>query len=375
MRIARESLQGKKQIQFMGQVAPGLHISEPQPMKRLEVETVDADGTLLFSDSPEYVKEPGILYSDIAKDDVRIFYYHLNDTKKPYKVSVVLEGESERSAIVKITRRAISAPSKDYCEVGKSLQQAYFADMGEAAEIVVASHQRQLLMEEADKTKLMPGELVSGMVDFSVSAPVRVSVLFYPTDKDPLQYISEAEQLPADEHHLRGTFIGMNRTLRLKSPYHKKDGIGCVVLADGEIDSFREGVDATDGSIVTNEGNYGIVYRLEMPVKDKARFLMSPMGGGYAGSVRVNSGKDDIRLIAVPDGRLMFGETSLHPPFDENGETTLLPSVELADLGVWKKKQQAFFEFSPPGASNLPILLILAPEKTKLAGEEKKKPS
>ncbi len=378
MRIARERLQGGKptSTQASTQAAPGLHIAEPQTMKRLEVETVDADGTLLFSDSPEYVNEPGILYSDIVKDDARIFYYHLNDTKKPYKVAVVLEGESERSAVVDITRRALATPSRDYCEVGKSLQQMYFADTGVAEKIVVAPHERRLLMEEADKTKLMPGELVSGMVDFSASAPVRVSVLFYPPDKNPLRYISEAEQLPADEHHLRGTFIGMNRTLRLKSPYHpKKDGIGCIVLADGEIDSFREGVDATDGSIVTDAGNYGIVYRFEIPVKDKTRFLMSPMGGGYAGIVRADDGKNVARLIGVPEGRLMFGETSVHPPFDRSGATTLLPSVELADLGVWKKKPQVFFEFSPPGASNLPVLLILAPEKTKLADEQEKKHS
>ena len=372
LRIAREHLQGGKPTQASAQTASvpnGLHIAEPQTMKRLPVEIVDTDGTLIFSDSPEYVSEPGILYSDVVNGDARVFYYHLNDTKKPYKVAVVLEGVSERSAVVSVTRRAIATPGKDYCEVGKSLQQAYFADVGEPQKIVVAPHERRLLLEAADKTALRPGELVSGMTDFTASAPVRVSILFYPPDKNPLRYISEAPILPADEHRLRGTFIGMNRTVRLQSPYHpKKDGVGCVVLADGELDPYREGVDATDGSIVTNSGNYGVVYRLEMPVKKKTRFLMSPMGGVYAGVVR-----DGAQLIAVPKDRLLFGENSVHPLFDLNGATTLLPSVELADLGVRKQKPQPFFEFSPPGASNLPILLILAPEKTKLAGDGEKK--
>ena len=113
-----------------------------------------------------------------------------------------------------------------------------------------------------------------------------------------------------------------------------------VVLADGEIDSYREGIDATDGSIVTNCGNYGVVYRLEVPVRATTHFFMSPMGGGYAGVVRANAGKDAKRLIAVPDNRLMFGENSVHPQFDISGSTMLLPSAELADLGVWKKKPQ-----------------------------------
>ena len=377
LRAARERLQGEKPLPTQtAQAAPGLHITEPQPMKRLEVEITDGDGTLLFSDSPEYVKEPGILYSDIVKDDARVFYYHLNDTKKPYKVAVVLEEASDREAMVRVTRRAMAQPSENYLQVGKTLQEMFFSGAEEAETIAVAPRQRKLLLEAADQIVLRPGELVAGMVDFSAAAPVRVSVLFYPPDKNPLQYISDAEILPADEHHLRGTFIGMNRTLRLKTPHHpKKDGIGCVVLADGELDPYREGVDATDGSIVTNYGNYGVVYRLEVPVRATTHFFMSPMGGGYAGVVRANAGKDTKRLIAVPDNRLMFGENSVHPPFDISGSTMLLPSAELADLGIWKKKPPVFFEFSPPGASNLPILLILAPEKIKLAGGGEKKSS
>ena len=296
----------------MGTAEAGEQEERVMDWKRMEIKDFpmmqeDGGGTLLFSDSPEYVKEPGILYSDIVKDDARIFYYHLNDTKKPYKVAVVLEGESERSAVVSLTRRAIAEPSTDYCKVGKSLQQAYFADAGGAEKIVVAPHERRLLLEAADKIKLMPGELVSGMADFSADAPVRVSVLFYPPDRNPLQYISEVEQLPADEHHLRGTFIGMNRILRLKSPYHpKKDGIGCVVLADGEIDPYREGVDATDGSIVTNVGNYGVVYRLEMPVKGKTRFMMSPLGGRLCGccSCRVGQGRRAVDFRAGWDAHV-----------------------------------------------------------------------
>ena len=46
--------------------------------------------------------------------------------------------------------------------------------------------------------------------------------------------------------------------------------------------------------------------------------------------------------------------------------TTLLPSVELAPLGDYRAKPPVFFEMSPPGASNLPVMLILAPEDIKL---------
>ena len=59
-------------------------------MRRWDVMTEDTGGTLLFSDSPEYVKESGILYRDTVEGDARVLYYHLNDTAQPKKVAVIL---------------------------------------------------------------------------------------------------------------------------------------------------------------------------------------------------------------------------------------------------------------------------------------------
>ena len=100
--------------------------------------------------------------------------------------------------------------------------------------------------------------------------------------------------------------------------------------------------------------------------RQKAKFFISPMGGGFAGVVRVEAGAEAPRLFSVPAGRIAFGEKSVHPPFDKDGMTTLLPSVELAPLGDYRAKPPVFFEMSPPGASNLPVMLILAPEDIKL---------
>ena len=90
--------------------------------------------------------------------------------------------------------------------------------------------------EKPDKTVVMPGTLASGMADFTASAPVRVTVLCYPSGEDPLKYVEEAEILPADEHKLRGTFVGMDRILRLEKYDPEEDGVACVVFGDGERD-------------------------------------------------------------------------------------------------------------------------------------------
>ena len=81
----------------------------------------------------------------------------------------------------------------------------------------------------------------------------------------------------------------------------------------------------------------------------------------------MEAGAAGTKLVSVPEGRTDFGEKSVHPPFDKNGRSTLLPSVDLSRLGVYRAKPPVFFEMSPPGASNLPVLFILAPEDIKLA--------
>ena len=359
LRRAKERVQGGA----LPERAPLFHVESPQPMKLLEVESIDTGGTLIFSDSPEYIKQPGILYTDIAKGDTRVFYYHLNDTKKKYKVAVVLESVGGQYAVVRVTRRAIAEPSTDYYKVGKGLQQAYFSDAQGTEKRYIASGERCLLLDTMDKTVLRPGELVSGMVDFTASAPIRATVLCYPADKNPLEYVDKAEVLAADEHRMRGTFIGMDRILRLERYDPEEDGVACVVLADGERDKYHEGVDATDGSLVTNMGNYGVLYRIEASSPRRARYFVSPMGGAFAGALRVEAGAAETKLVNVPDGRSdYFGAKSLHPLLGKKTTTTLTASAELSELGVYRAKPSLSFEFSPPGASNLPVLLILAPE-------------
>ena len=361
MRRAQEKIKGSETL-TTDSAKSFLHTTEPQPMKLLSAETINTGGTLIFSDSPEYLKRPGILYTDIVKGDARVFYYHLNDTKQKLKVAVVLESVGGQYSVVRVTRRAVADPNQTYTKVGKSVQQEFFADGQQTERLYIGPEERRLLLEKPDKIVLQPRELVSGMADFTASAPVRVTVLCYPSGRNPLEYVEDAEILPADEHKLRGTFVGMDRILRLEKYDPEEDGIACVVLADGVRDKFSGGVDATDGSLVTNEGNYGVLYRIEAFSGRRMRFFISPMGGGFAGAVRVEAGAAGTRIVSVPEGKLSFGERSVHPPFDKDGMTTLLPSVELSPLGDYRAKPPVFFEMSPPGASNLPVLFILAPE-------------
>ena len=211
---------------------------------------------------------------------------------------------------------------------------------------------------------LYPGQLIYGVCDLKIKGDVRIFLLMYPEDETALNYLSIAPILPKDDHKLRGTFKQMNRTLTLKKPYDgERDGLGYVLIGDNVNDLFKRGIDATDGTEVINYGNYGINYTLNFGTKFPTRFYLSPLGGHYAGAMRYRYGEAE-GVIQTPNYRLYFGDKT--PPEDpnvarerEDGLSRLTEFTELSELGTYRG--QVTFEYSPPGASNLPVHIVLMP--------------
>ena len=156
----------------------------------------------------------------------------------------------------------------------------------------------------------------------------------------------------------------MNRTLTLKKPYDwQRDGFGYILIGDDFNDKFKRGIDATDGSEVINYGNYGINYTLNFSMKFPTRFCLSPLGGYYAGALRYKYGNSS-GVIQTPARRLYFGDkTPPEPPYVAQarieGLSLMTESTELSELGDYHG--QVSFEYSPPGASNLPVNIVLMP--------------
>ena len=94
-------------------------------MHKLEVYSNDSGGTLIFSDSPEYVRRNGILYTDTVSGEARILFYHLNDTGVRKRFAIIFENTSKVKTVVNITRGGMSAPNKNYFSVGKITQTMY----------------------------------------------------------------------------------------------------------------------------------------------------------------------------------------------------------------------------------------------------------
>lgn len=335
-------------------------VKEP---KLLATETTDSGGTLIFSDSPEYVTKPGILYSDVVSGESRVLCYHLNYQKQGLlKVGIVLEAAGKGS-LVHLTRGAVGTVVSDYGAVGRPVQEKYFSAQQPDEYIFVGGGRRKLLVPELDKKSLKYDELLYGVYDFTASAPVRVSVIACPAGESLTNYAARAEQLPRDEVALRGSFTAMNRRITLKQPYEpEKDGTACIMLGNDRDDLFRTGTDATDGSPSKDSGNYGINYELHFATVGSGRthYYLEPLGGNYGGAVRAHFGEHGkTKLYPTPAGKDYFGV---------NG------AGEYADLGCYDNSEPLWFEFSPPGAANLPVRLWLVPEESEgLASKAKKR--
>ena len=334
-------------------------------MHKLEVETHDSGGTLIFSDSPEYVRKNGILYTDTVSGEARILFYHLNDTGVRKRFAIIFENASNGKAIINITRGGLSAPNKNYFSVGKGAQTMYMQN-NFSDKIELRRFERKIYQPNEKYFLLKPGQLIHGVCDFYSDKPVKIYLMMYPEHAEPLQFLDCAEILPKDEYALRGTFKKMNRTLTLKRPYDwKSDGLGYILIGDNVNDLYKRGIDATDGSEVINYGNYGINYTLNFSTKFLTRFCLSPLGGHYAGAMRYKF-KDKSGVIQTPHDKLYFGDKM--PPENESvalarieGISLMKEGTELSELGSYRGKVS--FEYSPPAASNLPVNIILMPSK------------
>ena len=339
---------------------------DPNLMRKLEVKSSDKGGVLLFSDSPEAVYEDGILYSDVVKGDARLLFYHLNATQVDKKIAVVIENLSNKKNVVTISRGVVGEPGANYLQVGKNVQTQYMQETFNYS-LYMEKDEKNLLIEDITDNLVKPGQLLYGIYDFHTVGNLRVTVIMCPKEENPLEFIIDAKTLPKDEHRLRGTFPKMNRTINIKKTYDPDvDGIGYVMLADNVNDLYKQGIDMTDGSITENYGNYGIIYTINLNIKKgkKVRICLTPLGGYYAGAMRVTY-KGETKRILTPDDRIYFGDKTPAEPTSvkearEAGISSLTNVAELAELGVYDGGKVSF-EYSPPGASNLPVHLVLIP--------------
>ncbi|QDR81898.1 copper amine oxidase [Sporomusa termitida] len=341
-------------VNFVSTPQPGL--ANPGPTAPFDVSRVtelpatvtELGGTLLLSDSPEMVPADGIMYQDTVAGNVRLFFHHVNATRELKKVVVLLVNESRTAAQVIVNQYGLGGPSLDYLAVGKIAQLNYL-NQHEVELIEVPAKGTALLEPVLNETVVVPDALVNGIYDFQTKEPVKVVVMMLPVEADPAEFIKKAKILPTDSQRLRGTFAGRDRLVVPTQVYDStRDGVLGITLADHKLDTYVAGIDATDGSPALNYGNYGVLYRVFLPTAFEQNYAvyLNPRGGEYAGGLKLKYRHREEAVVGTPADRLFFGSKT---------------STDMDHLGDFSGGQSLWLTFSPPGASNLPVKIILAP--------------
>ncbi|MDR7866454.1 MAG: copper amine oxidase [Sporomusaceae bacterium] len=314
-----------------------------------QVTSTSYGGKLLLSDSPEMVTGDGILYQDRVAGDVRLFFHHVNATAIPKRLVVLLENAGPAAATVTVHQHGIGGPGYDWMAVGKAAQEAYLAG-GSIRQIDVPAGGAATLSPALQAAVVKPNMLVNGIFDFIADGPVTVKVMMLPLDEDVKKFALRAKVLPPDAQKLRGTFEGKDRMLVPMKVYNPQvDGPVALTLADNALDQYVVGIDATTGETVLNYGNYGVVYKLFLPAdgRGKTAYYLNPRGGDYAGALGIRYKYAVAPPLPTPTVGTSFGRNKL---------------TDFAHVGTFDGGESLWLTFSPPGASNLPVKLLIVPE-------------
>ncbi len=312
-------------------------------------------GKLILSDAPESPNTRGKLYEDTTLEATalhnRIFLYHANGSSGRLKFTVLLSNLGSCPGALRISRKGTAGPTADYLYGGKI---AFYRWLNSTSgdELEVPPGATVQLDSTFDSTQAPPRSLMHGIWDYSFSQPHRVSICALEVNDDPSTVCPGLDVLPRDVHS-RGTF-----------PYAEKqygsapdlvvdtgDGIQQVPIASGEdTDAYAIGSDATDGSEVTNRGNYGILYRVVFSTAASdgrnLAFLLNPRGGAWGGALKATPGITPGGVFLIPGSATSMQDNSRGALVGEYS-----PGESL----------RTSFYFMPTGGSSFPLRVIGIP--------------
>ena len=377
----------------------------------LAVKTVKEMDTLLLSDSPEYVKEPGIVAAGTLHGKSRIYFYHVNEGTEPMKVGILLENKGNAPAFVEIERAIYAKPSPDYFKVGRELSKKEMAteqlDLGnwaqegvnipvrskvtkkeikqqkerlvqsrkiklkqveeeikkdttsrtislvsqdtDAKEFVLRPGEVRPIFTELEKVLMKQDDLFSGIVDLSTSEPVYASVAVMEPKSTVTYGLPLLPIHPMDDVELRGTYEGMRRFHVVEPQFNSEAGPASFEIANDREDAFINGVDETSNNkLVKNKGNYGISNIYVLHTEGNTPYaLYFNPLGGAFSGTFRITSSKGVRTYDVPVKGPYLGHETIY-------DTQL--------LDVFDRPEDLLLEYMSPGASNLPVRFLLIPQ-------------
>jgi hypothetical protein len=249
-----------------------------------EYTVINTGAKLLMSNSPESVKQKGILYRDVVQGAGRILYHHRNmieDESEDKRLVIMIENKHDKAITVTKRREGTKGPTHDILYAGAlvlkdHLNKDFYED------ITIQAGQKKYLFDTGAR-KWHKGDTVSGMIDFYSNEEVEVTIAMVSGDTQ-IAEVSAFPILPRDGIHSRGSFENADRYYTLDIDNDKPYRI-MLGKPDGEMEPWMQGYDALTGQEVMNKGNYGMLYHLRLKVKEETGILFNARGNIYKGAI------------------------------------------------------------------------------------------
>ncbi|MFU1796057.1 hypothetical protein ACM1RC_19520 [Paenibacillus azoreducens] len=260
-------------------------------------------GSLILSDSPESPKTEGAYYRDSVTGSFRVFWHHQNMTGEPLTVAVAVTNESDEP--VMLFSNGIGLATDYYPDIAGQVALADFMSnhAAQKKEAILQPGESYYLTALTENTYT-----ASGIANFTAytqkghrDAMVTVTTLGYKEQPaNPLDV-----PVLTKDMHVRGTFPHADRTGTLE--YNTSSGNSLIRISsaaagpwsDSMPGEYEEGWNAVDGGAVINNGNYGVMYHLNVAINNEENVKRvisvydNPSGG--AGHYVIRWGKDLFR--------------------------------------------------------------------------------
>lgn len=290
--------------------------------KRLE----ETQGIVLMSNSPEDVKESGILYQGEMKGKGRLLYHHVNESEDKYlRLVIEIINQEDEPQLLRISKAVTDGPSYHFLKTGQTLLKDYFKSVSDEC-YYLEPGQRWVLYDSQGKS-WAKGSLLSGMMDVETTGRMLVTykAISSESEKETGLKILEKDLAP------RGSFNISERTYIIEVP----EEIGYYYHLLGTTKDWVKGKDELTGENALNEGNYGIMEHIQITVGADTTVILCPRGGVFRGVVR-------------------WGNGSLH--LVERSHS-FKQEKECIEIGKLKKGETKQLDYMLPNGSAAPVLL------------------
>ncbi|KIL38837.1 copper amine oxidase [Gordoniibacillus kamchatkensis] len=293
--------------------------------------TEDKSRKLLLSDSPEEIKQQGILYQDEVNGKARLYSDHINGTDSPLSMAVLATNKTDKPVVIKTTNRGEVYPSVYAQLIGNEASVDFLMNMSEETTLTVPPKQTVVYTQ---LPTMYPRQGVNLFYDIETDGPVDIT--FAAADKITPDSVLT---LPRQSYvgNVRGTFPVSGLRWDIDGAALSKPSR--LILGDGKSDPFVDGVDVFRSLAIKNEGNYGVKYDIHISNPKKMVVMIMGRGGGFKGPFKING---DFQLVPWSGVLPAFKEVQLlaRTTGDE-------PSLDI--------------EYTPPAGTGFPADLIFYP--------------